>query len=78
MEAREKGYLFIPALLLISVGNADFFKYLRKDGRINSKGLCLVTVLWTVWAAAKDNIHGRMRSRLIAIGATLATGEDWE
>lgn len=100
------GYLFIPALLLISVRNADFFGYLRKDGRINGRGLafalcfylpfivllivlgkslsevgllglgigyglCLVTVLWTGWAAAKESIHGRRKSRLIAIGATL-------
>jgi len=100
------GYLFIPALLLISVRNADFFKFLRKDGKVDGKalafalcfylpfiallivlgkslsevgllglgiayGLCLVTVLWTGWAAARNNIHGRRRSRLIAIGATL-------
>jgi hypothetical protein len=100
------GYLFIPALLLISVRNADFFKYLRKDGKISGKGLafalyfylpfilllivlgkslsevgllglgiayglCLVTVLWTGWAAARNDIHGRKKSRLIAMGATL-------
>ena len=100
------GYLFIPALLLISVRNADFFTYLRKDGKIDGRGLafalcfylpfilllivlgkslrevgllglgigyglCLVTVLWTGWAAAKNNLHGPRKSSLIAIGATL-------
>ncbi len=33
------GYLFIPALLLISISNANFFNYLKVDGKLNKKGI---------------------------------------
>jgi len=100
------GYLFIPALLLISLRNADGFRFMRRDGRLDGRelafalcfyvpfiallivlgkslagvgllglgiayGLCLVTVLWTGWAALRNRLFGASRSLLIAVGATL-------
>jgi len=100
------GYLFIPALLLISLRNADGFRFMVRDGRIDGRelafalcfyvpfiallaflgkslagvgllglgiayGLCLVTVLWTGWAALRNRLFGASRSLLIALGATL-------
>lgn len=100
------GYLFIPALLLISLRNADGFRFLFRDGRLDGRelafalcfyapfiallvvlgrslsgvgllglgiayGLCLVTVLWTGWAAYRKRLFGAPWSMLIAVGATL-------
>ena len=100
------GYLFIPALLLISLRNADGFRFMFRDGRIERRelafalcfyvpfiallvvlgrslagvgllglgiayGLCLVTVLWTGWAALRNRLFGGSRSVLVAAGATL-------
>ncbi len=33
------GYLFIPALLLIAISNANFFTYLRIEGKLNKNGI---------------------------------------
>jgi hypothetical protein len=100
------GYLFIPALLLISVRNADLFRFLFKDGKIRGSelrfalyfylpfilllvvlgkslagvgllglgvgyGLCLVTLLWTGWAALRNELFPRPRAAMIAAGASL-------
>ena len=100
------GYLFIPALLLISARNAGLFRFLFDKGRIKGRelrfalyfylpfalllvvlgkslagvgllglgigyGLCLVTVLWTGWAALRSGLFPRPRSAMIAAGATL-------
>lgn len=100
------GYLFIPALLLISVRNADGFRFLFRDGRLDGRelrfalcfyvpflallavlgkslagvgllglgigyGLCLVTVLWTGWAALRNGLFGKRRSLMVAVGASL-------
>jgi len=100
------GYLFIPALLLISTRNADLFRFLFDKGRLKGHelgfalafylpfiallvvlgkslagvgllglgigyGLCLVTVLWTGWAALRNKLFPGPRSAMIAAGATL-------
>ena len=100
------GYLFIPALLLISTRNADLFRFLFDKGKLRGRefgfalcfylpfiallvvlgkslagvgllglgigyGLCLVTVLWTGWAALRNKLFPSPRSAMIAIGATL-------
>jgi len=100
------GYLFIPALLLISARNANGFVFLFDKGKIKARelcfacffylpfialllvlgkslaavgllglgigyGLCLVTVLWTGWAAFRNRLFATPRSGMAAIGATL-------
>jgi hypothetical protein len=63
-------YFYIPfAVLLVLLG-----KSLKEVGLLGlgiGYGLCLVTVLWTGWAALKNGIYAKGKGVLLATGATL-------